>query len=250
MARAVMQLLVSVANREDAEAALDGGADIIDTKDPGAGPLGPVILDVFAAVASVVGGARPLSAALGEPRDEVEAATLAGAFTAAGAAFVKVGVRDGAGTTATKRLLTATRHGAHGQVIAVAYADAGSDLTRMRIVEAAIHAGVAGVLLDTADKHGPGLCDLLSPDGIDSWTSQVAAAGLIVALAGKLTADDVARLWGRGAAIIGVRGAACEGGRAGRIARDRVRGLKAAARANLQVSTQWPPSGGPCAVGG
>jgi uncharacterized protein (UPF0264 family) len=87
---------------------------------------------------------------------------------------------------------------------------------------------VAGVLLDTADKHGPGLCDLLSLDRIDSWTREVAAAGLLVALAGKLTADDVARLWGRGATLIGVRGAACDGGRTGRIAPDKVRQLKAA----------------------
>ena len=223
-----MQLLVSVSNREDAEAALDGGADIIDTKDPGAGPLGAVGLDVFAAVASVVAGSRPLSAALGEPRDEVEAAKLAGAFSAAGAAFVKVGVCDGTGAAATKRLLAATRDAAQRQVIAVAYADAGSDLARMRIVEAAIDAGVAGVLLDTADKKGPGLCDLLSLDRIDSWTREVAAAGLLVALAGKLTADDVARLWGRGATFIGVRGAACDGGRTGRIAPDKVRQLKAA----------------------
>ena len=37
-----MQLLVSVADAADAVAAIEGGADIIDAKDPSRGPLGPV----------------------------------------------------------------------------------------------------------------------------------------------------------------------------------------------------------------
>src|SRR6185312_12126683 len=37
-----VRLLISVANADEARAALDGGADIIDAKDPGAGALGSV----------------------------------------------------------------------------------------------------------------------------------------------------------------------------------------------------------------
>ena len=42
-----MHLLVSVRNAEEAAAALAGGADVIDAKDPAAGALGPVPVQVF-----------------------------------------------------------------------------------------------------------------------------------------------------------------------------------------------------------
>ncbi|MBM3821162.1 MAG: hypothetical protein FJW14_19395, partial [Acidimicrobiia bacterium] len=61
-----MRLLVSVADAIDAAAALDGGADIIDAKDPRAGALGAVPLTVFREIHARVGGMRPVSAALGD----------------------------------------------------------------------------------------------------------------------------------------------------------------------------------------
>jgi uncharacterized protein (UPF0264 family) len=45
---------------------------------------------------------------------------------------------------------------------------------------------------------------------------------LLVALAGKLTADDLAFVRDAGADIAGVRGAACDGGRTGRVSSDKV----------------------------
>src|SRR6266436_521775 len=57
-----MQLLISVAGPADARAALLGGADVIDAKDPRHGALGPVTLHRLAAIRAAVGGARPLSA--------------------------------------------------------------------------------------------------------------------------------------------------------------------------------------------
>src|SRR6185369_16819132 len=59
-------LLVSVSTAEEARDALEGGADIIDAKDPHAGALGPVTLDTLAAIHRVVGRTRLLTAALGD----------------------------------------------------------------------------------------------------------------------------------------------------------------------------------------
>src|SRR4029450_2605959 len=67
---AVMQLLVSVANAADASAALAGGADFIDAKDPRMGALGAVSLDVLHEIHSTVGTARPVTAAIGDASDE------------------------------------------------------------------------------------------------------------------------------------------------------------------------------------
>jgi uncharacterized protein (UPF0264 family) len=113
-------------------------------------------------------------------------------------------------------------------VIAVAYADAdpSASLAPAALAELAAR-GAEGVLLDTADKSGPGLRGLVAPDTLAAWVAKAHEAGLLVALAGQLTADDLAFVCDAGADIAGVRGAACDGGRTGRVASDRVRLLRA-----------------------
>src|SRR5205823_6162635 len=58
-----MRLLVSVRGSVEARAAVAGGADVIDAKDPARGPLGAVRRDRLAAIRLAVGAARPVSAA-------------------------------------------------------------------------------------------------------------------------------------------------------------------------------------------
>ena len=82
------------------------------------------------------------------------------------------------------------------------------------------------MLLDTADKSGPGLRGLMTPRALARWVAEAHDAGLLVALAGKLTADDLAFVRDAGADIAGVRGAACDGGRTGRVSSDRVAVLR------------------------
>jgi uncharacterized protein (UPF0264 family) len=60
---------------------------------------------------------------------------------------------------------------------------------------------------------------------VSRWVSAAHRASLTVALAGKLTERHFAILGASGADIIGVRGAACDGGREGRVSEERVRGL-------------------------
>src|ERR1700681_4847230 len=86
-----MRLLVSVADATEATAALAGGADVIDAKDPHVGALGAVPVDVMRRIHAAIAGARPVSAALGDATDEAAIKRDARAFVAAGALFVKVG---------------------------------------------------------------------------------------------------------------------------------------------------------------
>ena len=65
-----MKLLVSVRNAIDASAALAGGADIIDAKEPASGALGAVDLATFQHIVAAVADARPVTAALGDAVDE------------------------------------------------------------------------------------------------------------------------------------------------------------------------------------
>jgi len=235
-----MQLLVSVSDAMEAADALDGGADIVDAKDPSSGPLGPVTLETLNAIRLRTGARRPLSAALGDPSGEVEAQRMASAFIHAGAAVVKVGFLAARDCGDVQRLVAGAVSGAEegkvrlkadpteaNGVIAVAYADhAPGGVTPWRLIDIACSAGANGILLDTADKLGPGLLSLFPPETLQSWIHEASSAGLLVAIAGRLSEDDVMRLRDSSADIVGVRGAACVGGRTGRISADNVRRLK------------------------
>jgi len=229
-----MQLLVSVASAAEASAALAGGADFIDAKDPLKGALGAVSEEILRDIHGAVGGVRPVTAALGDAADEAEIEAAACVFAATGAAFVKVGF---AGTISVPRAVALTMAAVRGAaasgkggcgVVAVAYADADrvASLAAGALVDVAARAGARGVLLDTADKAGPGLRGLVAPAALAKWVAEAQEGGLLVALAGRLTSDDLAFVRDAGADIAGVRGAACDGGRSGDVSPAKVRLLK------------------------
>jgi (5-formylfuran-3-yl)methyl phosphate synthase len=226
-----MQLLVSVSDVDEAQAALLGGAIVIDAKDPILGALGAVSLDVFRGIHTLVGGIRPVSAALGDAVDEEAMEHTARAYAGAGAGFVKIGFAQPDDTRRAGSLIAAAVRGASPAgcaVIAATYADhAGAVASRDELVTVAANAGATGVLIDTTDKGGPGLRSLVATDVLTAWIAAAHDAGLIVSVAGKLTSDDLA--WARdcGADIAGVRGAACIDGRTSRISAENVRLLRA-----------------------
>jgi (5-formylfuran-3-yl)methyl phosphate synthase len=90
-------------------------------------------------------------------------------------------------------------------------------------------AGVGICLLDTAVKDGRGLLEWLSPEALASLVAEAHAAGLQVALAGALRAEELPVVRATAADIAGVRSAACGGGRrSGPLDAARVRALAAA----------------------
>ncbi|HEX5107644.1 MAG TPA: (5-formylfuran-3-yl)methyl phosphate synthase [Vicinamibacterales bacterium] len=237
-----MRLLVSVSNSAEALAAMSGGADIIDAKDPLAGPLGPVSSARFCEIAEAIGGARPVTAALGDATDGIAIESAARATVAAGAVLVKVGFSGVSAVARATSLLEAAVSGAKeggrervdrsplGQagVVAVAYADhhRATSLAPASLTAAAVRAGVRGMLLDTFDKSGPGLRQLMSFEELSDWVANAHRSGLLVAVAGRLTADDLFWVRSSGADVAGVRGAACDGGRTAPIAQNRVQALR------------------------
>ena len=255
-----MRLLVSVVNQHEADAALAGGADIIDAKNPALGPLGAVSIPVLLDIRRVTPTAHLVTAALGDAEDEGAIEEMARAYAGTNTGLIKVGL---AGTSSIERAVSllgaAVRGAAAGSadrcgVVAVAYADAHvvASLYPRALTDAAARAGARGVLLDTADKHGPGLRDLVSQEELSEWTGGAHRAGLLVAVAGRLQADDLPFARDAGADIAGVRGAACEGGRTGRVTADRVRALRllCGATADPDRATRHRPteySGSPAA---
>jgi uncharacterized protein (UPF0264 family) len=227
----MIKLLISVRDRDEAAAALAGGADIIDAKDPDRGALGPVELPTFREIVACVDARVPVTAALGEAHDEDVMCLRARAFAAAGAAFVKIGFAGITDRVRVSALLQAARNavGLISHVVPVAYADFGDvdALDPSALIDIAAAAGTRAVLLDTANKSGPGLRRLMSEATLRSWIRRGHAAGLIAAVAGKLSVDDLLFARHAGADIVGVRGAACENGRTSRVTGERVLRLRA-----------------------
>jgi (5-formylfuran-3-yl)methyl phosphate synthase len=228
-----MRLLVSVCDGGEAAVALDGGADIIDAKDPAAGPLGAVAIDMLREIGAAAGADRLVTAAIGDAAGEGAVAGAAFASATAGARLVKVGFAGIGDMPRAAALLRAAVRGASAGcdrcgVVAVAYADADqvASLHPDLLIDAAVAAGASGVLLDTADKSGPGLRGLMTQHALSAWVKRARQRGLMVALAGRLQLDDLDFVREAGADIAGVRGAACDGGRAGRISVEKVRALR------------------------
>ena len=225
-----------------------GGADIIDAKDPGMGALGAVSLTRLGDIREVVGGARPLTAALGDAVDEATTEALAAAYGEAGASLVKMGLLGTTTGAQAVMLASAAVRGAAkaaSGVVVVAYADVPRSraLSRTDVIDVAARSGARGVLLDTLDKDGPGLVGVVSPSDLARWVSAAHAAGLLVALAGKLTATDLPLVRDSGADVAGVRGAACTGGRSGTVSRALVRVLlERCAPVNADRSLRLPVS--------
>jgi uncharacterized protein (UPF0264 family) len=228
-----VELLVSVRDAAEAVAALAGGADIVDAKEPEAGALGAVRPQVLAAIRGVVPVGVPLSAAGGDIATTADLErSLAAIEVPLG--FVKLGFRGVGDAGMAERLLSlavqrAERLPGRPAVIAVAYADwrrAGGPPPES--FPALIHrAGARGLLIDTAVKDAGTLGDFLPADALLALGRALKHLGLGYALGGSLDRRDVPLARAAGADILGVRGAVCVGGRNGRVDPALVRSLAA-----------------------
>ena len=215
-----MRLLVSVTDAHEARLAVEGGVDIVDVKNPAEGSLGAPGPRVIQRVREVVPPEHPVSAAVGDLPNLPGTAALAALGAArSGAAYVKIGLWGTSTTEEAVAVLRAARDAVDGgaTVIAAGYGDAervpGGRLPPGAVVAAARRAGVGGCLLDTALKDGRGLFEWLTPEALAALVAEGHAAGLEMALAGALRAEDLSRVRATGADIAGVRAAACRGGR-------------------------------------
>jgi (5-formylfuran-3-yl)methyl phosphate synthase len=217
-----MKLLVSVVDAGEARAAAAAGADIVDVKNPAEGSLGAPTPAVIAGVRATVPADLPVSAAIGDMPNLPGTAALAALGAAqSGATFVKVGLWGVTTEGDAVALLRAVRDGVANVpgavVVAAAYADAGraahAPLSPGLLPRVARVAGVGACLVDTAFKDGRGLLEWLSPGALAALVADAHYAGLQVALAGALRAEDLPVVRDTKADIAGVRSAACRDGR-------------------------------------
>jgi uncharacterized protein (UPF0264 family) len=215
-----MDLLVSVRSAEEAEAALAGGAGLIDVKEPDRGSLGRADVETVAAVLRAVAGRRPVSVALGElsekrtqtvsPSGKTVRVPFLLAYGKWGLAGCGVG-SDWADDLECEAALLPVGC----RPVAVAYADwqraASPPAAHVCAFVCARRWGA--FLIDTWGKDGTTLLDWLSLDDIAEMKSRCRAAGVPIALAGSIGIEQLRQLRPLRPDWFAVRGAACRDGR-------------------------------------
>jgi uncharacterized protein (UPF0264 family) len=219
------QLLVSVRNAEEARDALEGGAGIIDVKEPGRGSLGAADPKCWQAVVQAVAGRVPVSVALGE-LSELQPELIDDLPSTV--AYAKVGL---AGRRHRSNWFSnwckVVQRLQRVAPVAVVYADwrtCGSPPPR-EIVAAARDLHCPALLCDTFDKQAGNLFDYLDDRSIQSLGDSVRGLGMMFALAGSVDARHLDALMRFEPDYVAVRGAVCDGDRLGAIRREKVRRL-------------------------
>jgi len=226
-------LLVSVRDAVEAAEALEGGATIIDVKEPRLGSLGAADPEAIAAVALVVGTRRPWTMACGELGDDAADVSVAGSIrsrldrvlallhhSAARPAAVKIGLAGAAGTDWRRRLRAVFDSlPAGGDRVAVAYADweRAAAPSPPEVIAAAAGLGCSVLLVDTFDKSAGGLFECCSPGMPAGWVAAARAARLQVAVAGRIAPAEIPAAWALGPDVVAVRSAVCFNGRDGTV---------------------------------
>lgn len=218
-------MLVSVRSLEEARAAVEGGCTVLDVKEPTRGPLGMADPDVVRDVVRYGAGRGVVcSMALGEVVEW--AGRRVSDWEPIAIDFAKLGLSDVSDVSGTavadgdrdwranwcglRQRLVGPR-----QWIAVAYAD-GAQCGAPEVddvVGAAIETGCAGVLIDTWDKTGGSLTDWLPRSRLRAVRESTDEAGLLLALAGKVSLKNLSEVMGVRPDLVAVRGAVCCEGR-------------------------------------
>lgn len=246
-----MRLLVSVVSEAEVASAVDGGADIIDIKNPAEGALGANFPHVIRGVCSITPRELEVSATIGDVPNLPGTVSLAALGAAVcGVHYVKVGLY---GTRTPQEAVFLLRevcravraHVPAPRIIAAAYADAHkvSSLPPLALPSVAAEAGADGCLLDTAVK-GEGTLLSNLPDGeLLNFVAQCRESRLLCGLAGSLGPDDIPHVCRFGADLVGVRTAACRGDRTnGLVDSHKVRRLKELIVANESPASTLAPA--------
>lgn len=242
-----VNLLVSVRSRQEAAAALAGGADIIDIKEPSQGSLGRAAANVVDEITRFVRSQSPetlVSAALGEVA-KITTSTSPIVWPETSLNLVKCGL-SGLLSNAnqwqeswqTFRHSNAVCH--LRQWVAVSYADyeRANAPAPLDVFEEGFRIGCPVMLVDTFVKDGTGLFDWMSPLELKELRKVTQARGMKLALAGQISGAQIPQVLAADPDIIAVRGAVCaDGDRGATVTADRVHQLVTALQQATSILT-------------
>jgi len=211
-------LLISVVNKTEAIESIEGGADILDVKNPKEGALGANFPHVIRSVKDAAPKNLEVSATIGDLPNLPGTASLAALGAAvSGVDYVKVGLfgvknKEEATALMIEVVRAVKDYNSNLKTIASGYADYRTVgcVSPLELPEVAHDSKADGVLIDVKIKNKKSkLFTFLDDQQLKQFVTQAHSYKLLAALAGSLDATDVPKIHSLGADIIGVRGAVC-----------------------------------------
>jgi (5-formylfuran-3-yl)methyl phosphate synthase len=245
----MVRLMISVVSIDEAREALQGGAEILDVKNPSEGSLGAQPPELIREISRLFSAESEISAAIGDMPNLPGTAALAALGAAScGVHYVKVGLHGAHNEADAVTLLREVQRAVaefNTAVIAALYADyrrAGT-LNPECLPRIAAKAGVHGCLLDTAIKDGHSLFEFTNSGALRALAQQAHADGLSFGLAGALQERDLSLANDLGADVVGLRAAACRNNqRHGPLDAMRVKKLRERISASVNVAPPRIPA--------
>ena len=207
--------MISVVSAHEALQAMNGGAVLLDVKNPEEGSLGAQFPKVVREIREMASGNIELSAAIGDMPNLPGTAALAALGAAVCKAdYIKVGLWGSRSESEAIAMMCAVQEavgGFNASVIAGGYAD----FRRMGALDpkclpnVAASAGIRGCMIDTAVKDGAALFSFMNLAELTALAQQAHAKGLLFGAAGALYEQDLEPLRNAGVDVVGLRTAVC-----------------------------------------
>lgn len=206
------QLLISVTSIEEAQIALENGADIIDLKNPSAGALGALPIEQVKLIVDFVRSQlSPIkiksSATIGDlPMEPALLLNHVNQLATTGVDMIKIGFFE---TNDYQPCLDALRTTTQAglKLIAVLFAESTYPIN---LIDAIKNAGFMGVMLDTAKKNGLTMIDYYSETQRKELAQKVFKNHLQFGVAGSLKIQHIERMKEINPTYMGFRGGVCE----------------------------------------
>ncbi len=207
-------MLASVRSLDEALVALEGGADLIDLKEPSRGALGALDHAAVRICVQAIGGRRPVSATIGDlpSMDPQLMAAAVARMADTGVDYIKIGFFTR--PRALDCAIALSKLTNRARLIGVMFADEPYDLA---LVDELTRNGFAGAMLDTAHKTGKTLLDWRTANELEEFVIRSRNCRLLTGLAGSLRQEDVPTLLAIGPDYLGFRGALCRNCERGQI---------------------------------
>jgi len=213
-------LLISPIDTQEAVEAIEGGADIIDVKNPKEGSLGANFPWVIKSIREMTPNGMKISATLGDVPYKPGTVSLAAVGAViSGADYIKVGLYGtknyDQALDVMKNVVKAVKYYREDAfVVASGYADAhrvgAVDPMEIPKIAAASCADLA--MVDTAVKDGKNLFDFMDQESLEIFVDEIHNYGMKAALAGSIKEENLSTLYQLNCDVVGIRGAACIGG--------------------------------------
>ncbi len=222
----MVKVLISPMDSKEAIESIEGGADIIDVKNPAEGSLGASFPWVIREIKNLaVNYGKQVSATIGDMEYKPGTASLAALGAAhSGADYIKIGLFGVKNEEEAYKMLTPVIRSVkefdkEKKLVAAAYADYYriNSIPPQVLPRVGEKAGVDGIMIDTAIKDGKTLFDHMEMVELEEFIEESRKKPLFCALAGGIKGTHTTALRELNPDIIGVRTAVCKSGRNSRI---------------------------------